>query len=71
MAALSVGIVGDQVESGHPPQGFMVAGFFEQAEIVLVEDGVHAKLKGPGPRGASRRAAVGGTRSQPNADASS
>ena len=63
VTALSVRVVGDQVENSHAPQGFVVAGFFEEAEIVLLDQRVHAILKRAGPRGASRRAAVGGTRS--------
>ena len=43
--ALSVGIIGDQVENRDAPQGIAVTGLLEKAEIVLVHQYVHAILQ--------------------------
>jgi hypothetical protein len=49
MAALAVGIVGDQVESSDAAQRTVLLSVVDKSEEVLVGGRVDAELEGPGP----------------------
>ena len=72
VAALAVGVVGQQVEGADRPELVVVVLVLEQGEVVLLEVGVDEPLQRALARAAPRRAArSAGTRSQPSASHSS